>query len=514
MFPFKSPEFKDRLPKAFSRRQPGGPSITGRFVSAGILVTWICGGCYFNAGGDESTVLGPLYSHYALTLEPGQRTEIAGPLFSFERKATEKSWALSPLLFHLEDDLTDYAEFDFVYPILTYDRFGAERRVQLFQLLSFSSGQSDAGNIQSQFTVFPIYFQQRSRDPALNYTAILPFYGNLKNRLFRDEVRFVMFPFYVQTRKKDVLTDNYLLPFFHLRRGDELSGWQFWPLIGMEHKNPTIRTNLLDEAETIGGHDQLFVLWPFFFHNKLGLGTTNVQSQDLLLPFYSVQRSATRDSTTYFWPFGFTSTVDREKNYREWGAPWPLVVFARGEGKTANRVFPLFGEAKNPYLESDFYVWPLYKYNRATVDPLDRERTRILFFLYSDLTERNTQAKTALRRTDLWPLFTARRDHAGNERFQLLAPLEPVLPNNKSIERNYSPVWSVWRSEKNAKTGARSESFLWNFYRAEASSTNRNCSLFFGLFRYQSDAGGQRWRMFGAPISRPHKRPDERAQQP
>jgi hypothetical protein len=285
-------------------------------------------------------------------------------------------------------------------------------------------------------------------------------------------------------------------------------------LIGKERKDLTFRTNVVEEVEKIGGHEKLFVLWPLFFHNKLGLGTTNVQSQDVLLPFYSIQRSASRDSTTYLWPIGFTSTVDREKKYREWGSPWPLIVFARGEGKTVNRVWPLFGEARNPYLESDFYFWPLYKYNRATVDPLDRERSRILFFLYSDLTERNTQAKTAFRRTDLWPLFTARRDHDGKERFQLLAPLEPFLPNNKSIERNYAPVWSIWRSEKNPKSGERSESFLWNFYRAEATSTNRKCSLFFGLFRYQSDAAGQRWRVFGAPLSRPAKRLEERSRNP
>ena len=44
--------------------------------------------------------------------------------------------------------------------------------------------------------------------------------------LFRDEIFFVMFPIYSQTRKKDVVTDNYLYPFFHLRHGDGLHGWQ------------------------------------------------------------------------------------------------------------------------------------------------------------------------------------------------------------------------------------------------------------------------------------------------
>ena len=60
---------------------------------------------------------------------------------------------------------------------------------------------------------------------------MLPFYGHLKNRLFRDEIDFTMFPLYVRTRKKDVVTRNMPYPFFHLREGDGLRGWQFGRLL-------------------------------------------------------------------------------------------------------------------------------------------------------------------------------------------------------------------------------------------------------------------------------------------
>jgi hypothetical protein len=167
-----------------------------------------------------------------------------------------------------------------------------------------------------------------------------------------------------------------------------------------------------------------------------------------------------------------------------------------------NRVWPLFGRARNPILQSDFYLWPLYKFNRATAEPLDRRRTRILFFLYSDLVERNTASGTAFQRTDLWPLFTARKEHNGNTRLQLFAPLEPLVPNNKSMERLYSPLWSIWRSERNARTGAASQSFLWNLYRAEQTQKTRKISLLFGVFRYQSGPEGKRWRLFYVPLGR------------
>ena len=123
--------------------------------------------------------------------------------------------------------------------MLTYERFGTEYRWQLAQLLSFSGGQNPEDGLARRFTIFPLYFQQRSPDPNKNYTALFPLYGHIQDRLFRDEIFFVLFPLYVETQKRDVVTDNYLFPIFHLRHGDGLQGWQFWPLVGNEHKDVT-----------------------------------------------------------------------------------------------------------------------------------------------------------------------------------------------------------------------------------------------------------------------------------
>jgi hypothetical protein len=453
---------------------------------------------------------GPLYDEFSLTLSPGHRAEALGPFFSLEQKDSQHQWAIPPLFSHTADPETDFEEFDLAYPLLTYDRFGAEYRFQFFQLLSFSGGQDQDETPKHRLSLFPFYFQQRSTEPAQDYTAFVPFYGHLKDRLFRDEIRFVMFPLYSKTRKRDVVTENYLYPLFHVRHGEALRGWQFWPLVGHEHKEMTVRTNQFDEVEAVGGHDKLFVLWPFFFNQQNGIGPDHLQKQQALLPLYSVTRSPQRDSSTYLWPF-FTHTDEREKKYQEWGAPWPLVVVARGEGKTTTRLWPLFSHAQNTNQQSDFYLWPVYKYNRLHSDPLDRERTRILFFLYSDTTERNTATSNALHRTDFWPLFTRRRDFNGNERLQVLSLLEPLLPNNKSVERNYSPLWSLWRAERNATTGATSQSLLWNLYRHETTPAGKKCSLLFGLFQYQSDAHQKHWRLFYIPFGKGQSRAEEQS---
>jgi len=457
--------------------------------------------------------LGFLYDKFELTLDQGHRTEAAGPFFYDELKETQHTWAIPPLLSSTRDPATESFEFDFIYPLLTYDRFGDQYRWQFFQLLSFSGGPSQTEKVRKRFTLFPVYFQQRSSDPNENYTAIGPFYGHLKNRLFRDEIRYVMFPIFGESRKKDVVTDNYFYPIFHLRHGNRLSGWQAWPLAGHEHKEVTTKTNDFGEVALIGGHDRSFILWPFYMNDHNGIGTDNPEWLQASMPAYNFQRSPKRDATTVLWPL-FSWVDDREKKYKEWQMPWPLVVLARGEGKTTTRFFPLFSRSHSPTLESDFYLWPLYKYNRLHSDPVDQERTRILFYLYSDTVLKNTETGATQRRMDLWPLFTRTREFNGNTRLQVFSVLEPILPASKSIQRDYSQVWSVWRSEKNPKAGKTSQSLLWNLYRRETAPEAKKCSLLFGLFQYESGSEGKRMRLFHIPLGKKGIAAPEKAKSP
>ena len=352
-----------------------------------------------------------------------------------------------------------------------------------------------SSDLKKRLTLFPFVFHQRSTNPTNNYTAIVPFYGTMRNHLFRDEVRFVLMPLYVQSRKGGMVTDNYLAPFFHLRHGAGYEGWQLWPIAGHETKAITYKTNNLDEAEVIPGHDKTSVLWLLWNRQRIGLGSANPQTNTVAFPFFALQRSPLRDQSQYLFPF-FTYIDDREKKYKEWGFPWPLVDFARGEGKTANRVWPLFSRVSNASADSEFYAWPLWMHRGIHSENYERERSRVLFFLWSDTVERNIEAKTERRRRDFWPLFTHKHDYNGNERLQVLAPLEPFVPNIRGIERGLSPVWSVYRAEKNAQTGARSQSLLWNLWRRDVSTNSTRTSFFFGAIKTEKTANGRRWGLF------------------
>lgn len=484
-----------------------------RRILAGVAAIIMAAACALNLRGADEDPYGFLFSNHKLTLESGTRQEILGPGYYHQQTEGWDLFAFPPLFSRsvsTDKDL-DALEWDILYPLITFDRYGTEYRWQLFQLLAFAGGRNMDDQDKKRFTLFPIFFRQSSSNPTNNYWGVLPVYGHLKNRLLRDEVRWVMFPAWVQTRKRDVVTDNFMLPFVHVRRGLNLSGWQVWPLLGHEHKNSYTRTNSFDEPELVAGHDKWFFGWPFFHDQHTGLGTDNPLHQQALLLVYSFERSPQRDATSILWPFGFSYTDDRGKKYEEVGAPWPFIVFAWGEGKTINRVFPLFSHGQKGGLRADSILWPLYTRRQLISPPLERDRSRILYFLYSDTVEKNTETQAHRRVTGLWPLFTHRRDFNGNERLQMLALLEPFLPDNKSIERNYSPIWSVWRSEKNPQTGAASQSLLWNLYRHEKSPERKKVSFLFGLFQHKSGPEGKQTKLFFIPLN---KQPAAKAAQP
>jgi hypothetical protein len=338
------------------------------------------------------------------------------------------------------------------------------------------------------------------------YTALFPFHGRVRDRLYRDEFWFTAWPFYIGSRRKDVVTHNYLFPFVHFRTGNGLRGWQVWPFYGSETKDITWHTNGFGDVELVPGHRKSFALWPIRFSQDLGVGTTNLETHRILLPFYSYSKSPARDSRTWLWPF-FSVIDNREKGYLEWQMPWPFVVITRGPGETTDRVLPFYSYSRSPVAESGFLLWPLYKVNRIKSPPLLRERERVFFFLYSDVHETNTLRQTVLRRVDLWPLFAYRRDHEGREYLQAPALLESFLPLNRATDHLYSPIWSVWRQARNPETRATSQSLLWNLYRRDRSPESTKVSLLFGLFQYHSTPEGRRFKLFYVPIGRGAARP-------
>ncbi|RME95554.1 MAG: hypothetical protein D6766_02995 [Verrucomicrobia bacterium] len=470
---------------------------------------------------------GPLWSRHRLTLETGAATEALGPLWQttevWRGAAAEglgpdewppadrledpavvsriaRGLTLAPLFSWRHRPEVDARFFEFLYPVVTYARYGTESRFQIFQVLSFSGGRTQQGARDRTWTVFPFFFLRHSEDPNRRYAAFWPVYGRLQNRLFRDETRFVLWPLYVQTRKRDVVTDNYLVPFVHVRHGDGLKGWQVWPFYGRETKALTWVTNATGQAEAVGGHEKQFVLWPFYGRAELGLGTTNEVHQRALLPFYSALDSPARTSRTWLWPFGLSRTEDRAIGYRQTALLWPVFIRARGPGKHEDRFWPFYGETRYAEWTSRFILWPLWRQRRIERDPLRRETDQFGLVLYRRTVSRREDTGTENRLLSLWPLYVRKTDANGRTWAQAPAPLTALLPNNDKVRRLYGHFFGLWRTEADGQTGRRSTSVLWNLYRRERSPERKKCSLLFGLVQYESGRTGRRWKLFFLPL--------------
>jgi hypothetical protein len=442
---------------------------------------------------------GPFAHAFPLTLESGRRTEIIGPLGSWFSGESGDGWAASPFVAEVNEPGLEHRRIEILYPFFTFDRFGTESRGQIFQIFNWGDATTVDDEKKRGGAIWPLVFWKHSTEPTNSYFAFIPFYGHVKGHLFRDEVRVTMAPLYVWSRKGQMETRNYLFPFIHFRHGGGIDGWQFIPFAGHETKSPSYVTNVADDLELVPGYDKWFFWWPMIGCEDNNLGSTNVEHLRFTLPFYSILRSPARDNTTLLWPF-FTKTEDRERGFVEWGAPYPFVGWARGPGKTANRLWPVWGNARGHDLESDFAAWPAYTHRRLLNDGIDRERTSSFFYLYDDLRLANPQTGDQRHRITSFPFFFWRKDFDGSERLQALALLDAIFPENKGIQRSWSPLWALYREERNPKTKHRSQSLLWNLWRRDVTPEERRASFLFGVVRTRCDASGRHWRYFWTPF--------------
>ena len=238
-----------------------------------------------------------------------------------------------------------------------------------------------------------------------------------------------------------------------------------------------------------------------FLRNDLGHRHDQLQPSACSCHFTASQRSPLRDTTSYLWPLGFTYTEDREKKYREWGAPWPLIAFARGEGKTLNRVWPFFSHGQDANVSKRFLPLAGLQVQPDHLRPAGPQRTRFLFFLYSDLASGTRSAARPCTggTCGRFSLRAATTTATSGSKFWRRS--NRFCLRNRASNATYSPFWSVWRSERNAQDRGRPASRCSGTCIAVTPrQSTRKCSLLFGLFHYQSGPEGKRWRLFYVPF--------------
>jgi len=442
---------------------------------------------------------GPIFDKFGLTLQTGTRTEALGPFYYHQETERATTWGIPPLFAITDSPYYDARDVAILPPLLSYHRYGTQSALMITPLLTFYGGdyQNDVTRQRTMF--FPFYFRQKSSNPDLRYTAVFPFYGTVKGIFQRTQAHWVMAPLFIESWKRDVHTKNYLYPIFHTRTGNGLTGWQFWPFYGTESKVPTTRTNDFGEVRIIPGYEKRFALWPMFFWEDIAMGTTNASTYRSYWPAYTKLDSPQVVGTTAFFSL-YSHTVNHAQKYEQWGFPWPIWVKARGEGKHVTRFIPFYNYGSNNLIVSRSYLWPGYTTRTLDTGPALITRTRVMLYLWSEVKEEIKETGEMRRRQNAWPFMTRMKYYDGSTRLQVFAPLEPMLPANETIERVFSPLWSVYRAQYNATNGAASQSLFWNLYRHDATAEMKRWSLLYGLFQGRQTKDEETLRIFFIPI--------------
>lgn len=452
--------------------------------------------------GREGTIFTfwPLIDYRESPAEEFSNLSILGPLVKIQRQGDETVTALRPLVYRTSVERDDAAGTSILYPLASVTSVPEQWNLQVLQLLQVNAFRRDEpGETEDTSMLFPLYIRGESREHG-TYTSVFPFYGTLYNRLFRDEIHYVLFPLYGRTVAKGTTTRHYLYPFFATIEGQEESGWQFWPLYG--------------RSSGEGRYDKQFVLWPLYLRERAGLDTDNPTERLTMFPFYASTESPRLSSRSYLWPFAGWSS-DHATGQEERYYLWPFIMTARGEKREVDRFLPFYSREQTRESVKQWYLWPLVNHDEITSDTYCRDRDRLLFFLYSDSIERWPIDGAERRTTALWPLFTFHRNERGVKSFSFPAPLEPLTPR-EGIEQNWAPLWRLYIQKWN-DGGDSAVSFLWNLYWHEKRGNDlayevfpllayrtrgegSDVSILKGLVRYRSSGDKRMLRLFWLPF--------------
>ncbi|MDR3580184.1 MAG: hypothetical protein P4L44_09500 [Oryzomonas sp.] len=418
--------------------------------------------------------LWPLFDYRSSPATGYSNLSIMGPIFKREHSGDTTRTAVRPLFF--SQSAQGSGESDILYPLASTssDENGSDTQVvQLFQKHAEHAGTSEE---KQSSMLFPFYISGSS-DKYGPYTSVLPVYGDIYERFWRDEYHFILFPLYGRTVKKGTTSTNWLYPIFNSVSGEKESGFAFWPLYGQSRKE--------------GVYEKRFALWPIYSDEHLGQDTDNPTRNLYLLPFYASSESPKQSSTHILWPF--CGVVRDNKGVAvERDFLWPFWMTASAADTSTVRYLPFYAESKAKESSSRWVMWPIYR--KAVIDSpaFRQDKTSLFYFLFHRSDESWPQAGRDRAQSAFWPLYAWKRDENGLRTLSMPALMEPVIWND-GVERNLAPLWrvfiSTWDDQGNGAT-----SILWNLFWREKRG-NESAWELSPLVSYRSAREGSEFKL-------------------
>jgi hypothetical protein len=467
--------------------KPGYPLV-------GFLLSTLFGASSCKNLGPE-TSMWPLVDTYEAPGGRASEVDVFGPILESSVDAEMETFALRPLFVSTARPREGTEDTKFVWPFGRSLTTPMESFVRVFPIYSDRTWLTAEG-WQHDWFVLPILAGGTTPTRG-SYFSFFPFAGNLKGQLGRDEINFILFPIYSDTRVGETKSVNVLWPIVSVSKGPGMHAVSVLPFYGYREKE--------------GTHDRHYVLWPFVQWGHEKQDTDDPTSWTFVWPFYGVESSPTSESHTVLWPF-FSWSSNQRTGYSAYDAPWPILKREKGKDIDRFRVWPLFGWNNSSELESTFVLWPFVWNRHEHTSWTTSHQFYVLPFVYSVDRQQAGDPNTS-NYFKLWPLFYRDRSANGALDFQFLTLVPFRL---EGFEDVYGFLWSLYHRTTRPDGSGREETWLRSFvhrwgpdfdeyrvpllwsYRQDAAG-HVNHSFLFGLVQYESDADGAGLRFFYLP---------------
>lgn len=448
---------------------------------------------------------GPLAT-WMTDVDGNDRFRAAGPFWErAESPDGKKLHAFPrPLYARAVDPAADRDSWDCVWPLASGKTFGKQQSWRLVNSYFFNRDRTDPAS-QYHYWFLPFWFHGKDED-GVGYKGLFPIGGEIRNILWKDRIRFFLWPIWVQSQVNNVHTTDVLWPIISKTTTPDhhLEQWRVFPFYAY--------------ARNARQYEKRAVLWPFWTQARY----THPKAKGtawMLFPLYGRIDLNTQTGWTFLPPF--FQHVRSEKMTRT-SFPWP--IFLRETGFREKLIlWPLYGYRKDGVLERRYWLWPFIireenewgfkKLTRWSLvpfltsvtqsenpNPAGRQTTSLLPRAQTERPEAAPMDAPAGKprvtgnRTKLWPVYSRRYD-LDDQTYRLrLLDLWPG-PHPPAVERSWAPLWTVL--DYRVRGDDSDLDVLWGLYRDVRREEGARAFSLFPLWRHDRTGADaeRRWSL-------------------
>lgn len=422
----------------------------------------------------------------------------AGPFYErVETSAGDTRVSWRPFLFTRIDAPQDAARVREVFWPVYADRSRAEHFSWRFLLAFGGDFDTRDPNSPHYAWVFPFWFQGTS-STGKPYAALFPIGGVLRDFFTYDRIRFLLFPLWMDTDKKDVHGWSVLWPVFARAEGDGIRRWRVFPLVGAAEKDGEWRRH--------------FILWPLWTHARYLKEPTAGYEWALVPVFGRAERGV--ESSWYFLPPFFQFTFGhggKNEGFRRILAPWPFVRIEDTVNRHKRSFWPLFATSWTDQTRNTYVLWPFFQYtsarsggqvrkdwslapvfHRSVLRPLGRS---------DGMSEEAARPCPRSTYTRLWPLFSS-IDRDG--RRVVRVPDFSLQRRTGALERNLLHMGTLYTRGAESAPRRVEHDLLWGMFRWGHGEDGYRDLRAWPFFQRSRDPGSGRsgWSVLGGLLGR------------